>query len=86
MIEFDRPWKYEKSEGGYEGHGLVWPDVIPYEIFPHDLDKRASAMLDILSNPKSNHKYSVNQAINLANICTRSGRQDLAEMIRDALI
>ena len=88
MIEFDRPWRYmedDATELYQERISFAFPDVQPYEIFPNDLDKRASAMLSILDNPKANRKYSSNQAINLVNLCIRANRQDLGKMIQEAL-
>jgi hypothetical protein len=90
MIEFDRIRKYMEDDE-YEGCNCSdFESLItitrPYEIFPDDLDKRASAMLSILSNPKSNRKYSTNQADRLCSICRDANRQDLVTIIQEAMI
>ena len=89
-FEFDRPWRYpEMADEPGEGCSTDFESLIaitqPYEIFPHDLAKRVSALCDILSNPKSNKKYNTNQAICLCNKCLRANRPDLAQIIQTAL-
>jgi hypothetical protein len=90
-MEFDRPWKnieedeYEECSTSTDFESLI-TITKPYEIFVNDLDKRARVMLDIFSNPKSNKRYSRNQAINLCNILTRANREDLVTIIQEAMI
>jgi hypothetical protein len=86
MIEFDKLWKYEEPENDLvERITLTFPDVLPYNIFPKDLEKRCSGMLDLLANTKSNKKYNINQAIALHNKFLGQGRPDLAQVIKIAL-
>jgi hypothetical protein len=92
MIEFDidRPWKYQEDEmDDYEGCSQDFESLIaitrPYDIDVADLGKRTSAIISILSTPKANKKYNTNQAIRLMNKCAAIGRQDLVQIIREAL-
>ena len=94
MIEFDldRPWKYMEDDENTEILQECSTDLEslirythPYEIFPGDLEKRTRAIVDLLSNPKSNKKYNTDQAISLGNSCLRANRPDLAQIIQKAL-
>ena len=88
MMEFDRPWSYEEEDEGCTAADFESLITITkaYEIFPHDLDKRVSAMVGLLSNPKANIRYNRNQAIALSNLCKSKGREDLKIIIQEALI
>jgi hypothetical protein len=90
MIEFEGPWRFEmESEDDFieeTDFESLLRNAHPYAIFPDDLDKRCRAMLEILVNPKSNKRYSINAAIALSNKFRVANRQDLAEIIQEALI
>ena len=91
MIEFELPWKNieddetEIFQGCNDNFESLIRDTHPYDIFPNDLEKRIRVMVDLLNNPKSNQKYNINQAIALSNSCIHAHRQDLAQIIQDAL-
>jgi len=92
MIEFDRPWRNMEEDNNeeYGGCSADFESLIgithPFDIDPLNLDKRTSAMVCILDNPKANKKYVRNMAINLINKCGRADRTDLINKIQEALI
>jgi hypothetical protein len=69
---------------GFDDEGLPTFFVVePFDIGVDNLEKRTRAMIDILKTPgkRNNKSYNRNQAINLANICKKKNRIDLADDI-----